>query len=99
MLQELCRWYHSILHRQRNQEVIADLEKVSKIFLKWFQNNNIKPNPDKYHLLVNNRMNKGSFISRWNECYLRVYLKTLLTKQTKDVWANLMISFTSSVSL
>ena len=36
------------------QNVLAELENVAEILLKWFKDNQMKANPDKYHLLVNN---------------------------------------------
>lgn len=37
------------------KEVIVNLEKTSETLLAWFRSNNIKANPNKYHLLVNNK--------------------------------------------
>ena len=37
-------------------EIIHDLGEISTILLKWFKDNQMKANPDKYHLLVNKNM-------------------------------------------
>ena len=37
------------------KEVIVNPEKTSETFLAWFRNNNMKSNPDKYHLSVNRK--------------------------------------------
>ena len=34
------------------EEVIQELENVSKILFKWFSDNQMKANPDKYHFLT-----------------------------------------------
>ena len=34
------------------EEVISQLEKSSISFFQWFENNGMKANPDKYHLLI-----------------------------------------------
>ena len=34
------------------EDVISKLEKDSNIFIKWYESNYLKPNPDKWHLLL-----------------------------------------------
>ena len=38
--------------RKTTEEVIAKLEKISKSTFEWFENNGMKANPDKCHLLL-----------------------------------------------
>ena len=39
------------------EEVISQLEKSSISFFQWFENNGMKANPDKYHLLITKNWN------------------------------------------
>ena len=39
------------------EEVISQLEKSSKSIFEWFENNGMKANPDKYHLLLSKNKN------------------------------------------
>ena len=41
-------------------QVISRLEETAKSLFKWFSDNQMKANPDKCHLLLNNRCKKMS---------------------------------------
>ena len=73
----------------------ANLEQISKPFLKWFKDNKMKLNPDKYHLILtgkeNSRINVANvFITSYQngkllgvfydeKIHLDVTLKTCVT--------------------
>ena len=46
------------------EEVTRTLEQISKTFLQWFKDNKTKLNPDKCHLILNGKENRG--INVWN---------------------------------
>ena len=41
------------------KEVIRTLEQISKPLLIWFKDNKMKLNPDKYHLILSDKENRG----------------------------------------
>ena len=43
-------------------EVICKLEEVSIFIIQWFKNNYLKPNPDKWHLLLTQKNKEYSVI-------------------------------------
>ena len=53
-----------------NNEVARDIKMVSEWLFSWFQNNSIKANPDKFHLLLTDTDFQG----------MEAKLKTLFVK-------------------
>ena len=48
------------------EDVIYKLEKDAIVLISWFENNYLKPNPEKWHLLLNHK-DENLFISLENE--------------------------------
>ena len=48
---KLCTWYTSYTTGNPIEEVIQKLEKAAKTLFQWFNDNQIKANPDKCHFL------------------------------------------------
>ena len=70
---------HFTQHNENAEEVIRTLEQISKPLQQWFKDNKMKLNPDKCHLILSDKENRGINIGNvviknlQNEKLLRVF--------------------------
>ena len=50
---------HTYTVNENAEEVNRTLKEISKPLQKWFRGNKMKLNPDKYHLILNGKVDKG----------------------------------------
>ena len=50
---------HTYTVNENAEEVNRTLKEISKPLQKWFRDNKMKLNPDKYHLILSGKVDKG----------------------------------------
>ena len=50
---------HTYTVNENAEEVNRTLKEISKPLQKWFRRNKMKLNPDKYHLILSGKVDKG----------------------------------------
>ena len=50
---------HTYTVNENAEEVNRTLKEISKHLQKWFRGNKMKLNPDKYHLILSGKVDKG----------------------------------------
>ena len=50
---------HTYTVNENAEEVNRTLKEISKPLQKWFRGNKMKLNPDKYHLILSGKVDKG----------------------------------------
>ena len=50
---------HTYTVNENAEEVNRTLKQISKPLQKWFRGNKMKLNPDKYHLILSGKVDKG----------------------------------------
>ena len=88
---KLCRWYYNLYGKRKNESVISALETSSWLLFGWFNNNFMKANGDKSHLIMSCKETETTAI--WMVCPLIPAKQKFSQEQQSIMNWNLMTTF------